>query len=236
MADEQKTEETKTESVNQEQVEETQKEESKGFSQSDLDDIVSKRVLRERKKWEDKYKELDVEGYEKWQTQQKKLELENQKKKGEFEKILKDTVDTKDKEISNLQSTLNKQLIEGQLMSSASSNGANKPEQVVSLLRSNLKLGENGSVEVHDDKGVQRYNKQGDPLTINELVKEFLDTNPHFQSPTPSGTGSVGKVGGNTQKPFKIADLDMSNPDDKKTYAEYRKQRDSKPSVINLTK
>ena len=79
MADEQKTEETKTESVNQEQVEETQKEESKGFSQSDLDDIVSKRVLRERKKWEDKYKELDVEGYEKWQNQQKKLELENQK-------------------------------------------------------------------------------------------------------------------------------------------------------------
>ena len=236
MADEQKTEETKTESVNQEQVEETQKEESKGFSQSDLDDIVSKRVLRERKKWEDKYKELDVEGYEKWQNQQKKLELENQKKKGEFEKILKDTVDTKDKEISNLQSTLNKQLIEGQLMSSASSNGANKPSQVVSLLRGNLKLGENGSVEVNDDKGVQRYNKQGDPLTINELVKEFLDTNPHFQSPTPSGTGSVGKVGGNTQKPFNLADIDMSNPVDKKAYAEYRKQRDSKPTLINLNK
>ena len=236
MADEQKTEETKTESVNQEQVEETQREESKGFSQSDLDDIVSKRVLRERKKWEDKYKELDVDGYEKWQTQQKKLELENQKKKGEFEKILKDTVDTKDKEISNLQSTLNKQLIEGQLMSSASSNGANKPSQVVSLLRGNLKLGENGSVEVNDDKGVQRYNKQGDPLTINELVKEFLDTNPHFQSPTPSGTGSVGKVGGNTQKPFNLADIDMSNPVDKKAYAEYRKQRDSKPTLINLNK
>ena len=35
--------------------------------------------------------------------------------------------------------------------------------------------------------------------------------------------------------PFKIADLDMTNPDDRKRYAEYKKERDGKPSVINLT-
>ena len=85
MADELKSEETKTESVEQVKVEETQKEESKGFSQSELDEIVSKRVLRERKKWEDKISEIDVEGYDKWKTQQKDLEIESQKKKGEFE-------------------------------------------------------------------------------------------------------------------------------------------------------
>ena len=235
MADELKSEETKTESVEQVKVEETQKEESKGFSQSELDEIVSKRVLRERKKWEDKISEIDVEGYDKWKTQQKDLEIESQKKKGEFEKILKDTVDSKDKEITKLQSTLNKQLIEGQLMSTASSQGAIKPDQIVSLLKGNLKLGDNGSVEVIDDQGVQRYNKKGDPLTIHEYVTEFLDTNPHYQSPTPSGTGSVGKVGGSTQKPFNIADLDMTKAEDRQKYAEYRKKRESSPTVINLT-
>ena len=107
MADELKSEDTKTESEEQVKVDETQKEESKGFSQSELDEIVSKRVLRERKKWEDKISEIDVEGYDKWKTQQKDQEIESQKKKGEFEKILKDTVDSKDKEITKLQSTMN---------------------------------------------------------------------------------------------------------------------------------
>jgi hypothetical protein len=43
---------------------------------------------------------------------------------------------------------------------------------------------------------------------------------------------NVGKV---NAKPFNIADLDMTNPDDRKRYAEYKKERDSKPTVINLT-
>jgi hypothetical protein len=34
-------------------------------------------------------------------------------------------------------------------------------------------------------------------------------------------------------KPLNLSDLDMNNPEDRKKYAEYRKQRNSKPYVIN---
>ena len=39
---------------------------------------------------------------------------------------------------------------------------------------------------------------------------------------------------GKTVKPFNIQDLDMSKAEDRKKYAEYRKQRDSAPVQINL--
>jgi hypothetical protein len=46
----------------------------------------------------------------------------------------------------------------------------------------------------------------------------------------------VSNVGqSNTQKTLNIADLDMSNPADRKAYAEYRKARDS-VTPINLRK
>ena len=80
-----------------------------------------------------------------------------------------------------------------------------------------------------------RYNPKGELLTIEDRVKEFLDANPHFRKGSLSGTGSQSTDGRKTVKPFNIQDLDMSKEEDRKRYAEYRKQRDSKPVQINLT-
>ena len=95
-------------------------------------------------------------------------------------------------------------------------------------MKSRVQLNKEGKVEVLDNSGTPRYNKDGDLLTVDEAVQEFLTQNAHFQSATPSGSGSVSNVGKSiTQKTLNIADLDMSNPDDRRAYAEYRKQRDS---------
>ena len=65
-------------------------------------------------------------------------------------------------------------------------------------------------------------------MTVEEAVQEFLTQNSHFQSATPSGSGSVSNVGkSNTNRTLNISDLDMSKSEDRKLYAEYRKQRDS---------
>jgi hypothetical protein len=107
----------------------------------------------------------------------------------------------------------------------------------VKLLRSQVKLNDEGKVEVLAENNQPRYNTKGELLSVDDYVQEFLTQNPHFQSATPSGSGSQGNVDRvNANQPFKIADLDMTNPEDRKKYADYRKQRDSKPSVINLTK
>ena len=102
------------------------------------------------------------------------------------------------------------------------------------MLKNNIQLNESGNVEILDKNGVTRYNKSGELLTTDELVQEFLTQNPHFVSATPSGSGSVSNVDRQElNKPLNLSDLDMNNPEDRKKYAEYRKQRNSKPYVIN---
>ena len=120
------------------------------------------------------------------------------------------------------------------LLSSASRNKAINPDQVVELLKNNIKLNESGNVEILDKSGLPRYNQSGELLTTDELVQEFLTQNPHFVSATPSGSGSVSNVDRtNSKQSFKLEELDMNNAEDRKKYAEYRKQRNSKPYVIN---
>ena len=122
-------------------------------------------------------------------------------------------------------------------MQSASKNKAINPDQVVSLLQNQIKLNESGNVEILDSQGLARYNNKGELFTTDELVQEFLTQNPHFVSATPSGSGTVSNVDRQElNKPFNLEDLDMNNPDDRKKYAEYRKKRNSEPTVINLNK
>ena len=92
-----------------------------------------------------------------------------------------------------------------------------------------------GKVEDLAENKQPRYNTKGELLSVDDYVQEFLTQNPHFQAATPSGSGSVSNVGKVDAKPFNIADLDMTNPEDRKRYAEYRKERDTKPTVIKLT-
>ena len=47
------------------------------------------------------------------------------------------------------------------------------------------------------------------------------------------GVGSQSSIEGKTVKPFNIQDLDMSKPEDRLKYAEYRKKRDMAPVQIN---
>ena len=236
MADEQKTDtvETATTEIQQEEVKvEENKEDS--FNKSQVDDIVKERLARERRKI---YKELGTEDINvaKSALQEKQeKELEIKKQRGEFDEIIKQQADKSNSEIANLKTQLEQIKINDSLLSSASKHRSNVPDQVVQLLKSNVKLNDDGKVEVLAENKQPRYNTKGELLSVDEYVQEFLTQNPHFQAATPSGSGSVSNVGKVDAKPFNIADLDMTKPEDRKQYAEYRKERDSKPTVIKLT-
>jgi hypothetical protein len=49
-----------------------------------------------------------------------------------------------------------------------------------------------------------------------------------------SGSGSQSAIGGNTVKAFKLQDLDLTKPEDRAKYSEYRKKRDSGAVEIKL--
>ena len=169
-------------------------------------------------------------------VKEKKDMQEKQKiQKGEFEEILKSKTQEWNKEKTQLENQLKDIKINKAILQSASKHKAINPEQVVSLLEKNIKLNDSGNVEVTDNNGVTRYNDKGELFNTDDLVKEFLNTNPHFVSATPSGSGSVSNVDrSGRHKDLNLAELNFNNPEDKKLYAAYRRQRDSKPTVINL--
>jgi len=201
------------------------------FTQAQLDNIIKSRLDAEQKKHQrtlDDAKKAEQEAF-------KEKEVKEAKSKAELEKLMQQRISEKDTEILKYKNEIKKERIDNSIMAVASKNNAINPSQVVSLLKDAIKLNDDGRVEILDNNSNIRYNEKGNLLTIEEKVKEFLQANPHFSVSGKSGTGSQSSVEGKTVKPFNIQDLDMSKPEDRAKYAEYRKERDSKPTQINLT-
>jgi acylphosphatase len=234
MADEQIKTDQVEETAPVEAVEE-KKEEEKTFNlkQNDLERIIQKRIAQERSALEKKYSGIDPEEARKLKEEKEEQEVERKKQRGEFEDLLKQQADKFNQEKTSLQKQLEQIKINDALVNSAVKNKAINPEQVTNLLKGKVKLNDDGRVEVLAENNQPRYNSSGELLSVDDYVQEFITQNPHFQAATPSGSGSKANVGKVDARPFNIADLDMSKADDRKAYAEYRKQRDSKPAIIN---
>ena len=228
---EEKTQETSAPVEAKEEVKQEQpKTESKSFTQEQLDNIVQARLMAERKKYERKMEEEDRQKTELLKQKQ----LEEAKSKSEIEKLMKERIAEKDSEITRYKTEIKKEKIDNSILSVASKNNAINPQQVVQLIEKEVKLNDDGRIEVLDNNSNIRYNAKGELLTIEDRVKEFLDTNPHFRNATVQGSGSKASIGGNTVKPLNIQDLDLNKPEDRKAYAEYRKKRDTGAIKINL--
>ena len=215
----------------QEQTPVVEKAPEQTFTQAQLDNIIKSRLEAEKTKHQrqlDEQKKKDDEVL-------KEKQLQDAKTKAEIEKLMKERIAEKDTELMNMKNMIKKEKIDNSVMSVASKMNAVNPQQIVELMKSNIKLSDDNRIEVLDKHNNIRYNDKGELLTIEESVKEFLDTNPHFSKGSLSGVGSQSSVEGKTVKPFNIQHLDMSKAEDRQKYAEYRRKRDSSPVQINLT-
>jgi len=218
--------ETGTPTVETDFTAETQEANTK-FTQEDIDRIVKERLVRERSKILKQYEGVDVERYKSLLDAEEKKQMEEQSKRGEFEKILQSTVGKKDQAIQQLQKELQAIKVDGAVLNAASGKKAVNPQQVVRLLKDQIRLGDAGVVEVLDDNGSVRYNDTGALMTAEELVSEFLSANPHFVSAGPSGTGSqssVSKANGQMGS-FDIDSLNMNDPAHRAIYKEHMKAK-----------
>ena len=195
--------------------------EQKTFSQAQLNSILESRVMAERRKYEKKIQEEENQKAELVKQEQ----LKEAKTKQDLEKIMQERLSEKEAEIQKIKGEMIAEKIDKQILAVASTNKAVVPEQIVSLLKSELQLADDGRVEVLDNNRNIRYNEKGQPLTVEDRVKEFLDTNPHFRQGSLSGSGSQSSIGGNSLKPKSIGDLDLNNPADRKIYKEMRNTR-----------
>lgn len=145
-------------------------------------------------------------------------------KRGEFEKILQDMAAKKDAEIAEKNRIIEEYTVNTPLLNAAAQHKAVNPQQVVQLIRNQVRLGENGQAEVVDASGVTRYDDSGNALSVENLVSEFLQTNPHFVAAAPSTTNTRSAVAGATLDNFDLEKLDLTKASDRQIYAEAKRK------------
>lgn len=195
----------------------------KTYSQKEVDDMIARAKGAIQRKITSKYDDLgDPEELRKIKAEHEKRLVEDQKKRGQFDEVIRDLAAKKDAEIAKRDEIIKSYTVDMPLVNTAAQFGAVNPKQVQALLKPNLRLGEGGEVEVLDEKGTVRYSDRGTPFKVEDLVREFLDQNPHFKAAGPATTQGKSNVSQSRDK-LDIAKLNMSNPADRKIYAEYRK-------------
>jgi hypothetical protein len=200
-----------------------QAEQAKTYSQEEFDQHMARMKASIQKKYEKTFAELgDINELKQLKTEAEKRRTDEQVKRGEFEKTLQELASKKDEEIRKRDDIIRNYSVDTPLVSTAAKYGAVNVDQVKTLLKPNVRLNADGEVEIVDHTGAVRYNDKGKPIGVEDLVKNFLDENPHFKSAGPTTTQTKTNVSQSREK-MDITKLNMSNPADRKLYAEYRK-------------
>jgi len=198
---------------------------AKTYTQEEFDRHMAGLKASITKKFERQLQDLgDLDELRELKRSAESKRIEEATKRGEFEKVLQELAAKKDEEISRRDRVIEQFKLEQPLINHASEFRSVNPDQVRSLLRNQVRLNPDGEVEVVDLKGQTRYNDSGRAIEVRDLVKEFLDANPHFVQPTVSTSTGSHSIRADSSK-IDPTKLDMKNPEHRKLYAELRKQR-----------
>jgi hypothetical protein len=201
---------------NQEQVS------KKTYTQEEFDNHMAGLKKSLASKYERQYSELgDVEELRQLKTEAEKRKQDEQIKRGEFEKTLQELAAKKDDEIRKRDVVITEYKVNSPLLDAAARYRAVAPEQVKALLHGKVRLGETGEVEVLGQDGSVRYDDSGKAVSVEVLVKEFLDTNPHFVQPGASTTNTRSQVTSTgSSSGFDLGSLDLTKPEHRAKYKE----------------
>lgn len=199
---------------------------SKTYTQAEFDNHMAGLKKSLASKYERQYADLgDVEELRALKTDAEMRKQEEQIKRGEFEKTLQELAAKKDDEIRKRDVVITEYKVNSPLLDAAAKHRAVAPEQVRALLGSSVRLGESGEVEVLDTTGNVRYDDSGKPVAVDVLVKEFLDSNPHFVQPGASTTNTRSQVSPTSaSSKFSLDSLDLTNAEHRKMYKEAREK------------
>ena len=214
---------------NQDQAE---KSTPKTFTLDEFNNAMASVRTKTEEKVLKQFQDVDVERYRELTAQEEKRKIEEQKKRGEFEKILKDTAEKKDSEINQLRTQLNSVKIDGAILNAASKYRAVNPDQVAKLVKDHVKLNDAGEVEVWGENNAPKYNDKGELQSVDEYIKDFLETNSHFRSAGPSGSGAKSNTQPDGIKDVDLDKLDMNNPEHRRIYKSLKSKQTSGPRMF----
>ena len=192
----------------------------KTFTQTELNEIVAKRVTQLKSRYEG----IDPEEYKTLKSLKEQVEEEQLIKKQDFDGVLKKHREKADAEVSRLRAELEKIKIDGALINASSKARAVSPDHVAQLLRNQLKLDETGQVVVLDTDGKPMYTDSAEPMSVDALVEGFLASNQYFKAAGPSGTGSQGNTREASTQSVDLRNLDMNLAEHREIYKKLRMQ------------
>lgn len=199
--------------------------ETKTYTQTEVDNMMARMKGSLSKKLLKPYEELgDPEELKTLKAQAEEKAQAEAIKRGEFEKTLQELAAKKDAEIQKRDSLITEYKVNTPIVDAAARYKAVAPDQVRNLLANSVRLGETGEVEVVGADGAVRYTDDGKALTVDNLVREFLDKNPHFVQATPATSNSNSNVLGKQVEKFDLNKLDLTSAEDRAKYAEAKKQ------------
>jgi len=199
---------------------------TKTYTQEEVDNMMGRMRGSLERKLLKPYEDLgDPEELRNLRKAEEQRKQEEALKRGEFEKTLQELAAKKDAEIQKRDSLIKEYKVNNPLLDAAAKHKSVNPTQVRQLLSDRVRLSETGDeVEVLDDKGNVRYDDSGNLLRVDDLVKEFLDANPHFKVAGAATTNSKTNVSSGTPSKFNLADLDLTNPEHRKLYKEAKQK------------
>jgi hypothetical protein len=208
---------------NTDTLDQSQANTGKTYSQEEFDKHMAGMRKSIEAKFEKQFADLgDIGELRKLKTQAEAAKEAEALKRGEFEQILKEKLSVKDAEIQKRDTVIKEYRVDTPLLNAAAKYRSVNPDQVKALLKNSVRLNDDGEVEIVGENNQVRYTDAGTPYSVDDLVKEFLDTNPHFVQPGPSSTNTKNSVVSD-KGVFDVTRLDMSNPADRAKYAEWKR-------------
>jgi hypothetical protein len=189
------------------------------YTQDEFDNHMAGLKSSITKKFERQFEELgDIGELKKLKSDAEKRSIDEATKRGEFDKVMLDLAAKKDAEIHKRDEIIREYKVNSPLLDSAAKFKSVNPNQVKQLLSSQVTLNEYGDTQVIDVSGKARYKDDGTPFAVDDLVGEFLKTNPHFASATPSTAHTQSNDGSQVKGDFDLSKLDMKNPAHRQKY------------------
>ena len=143
-----------------------------------------------------KLKDVDPVKYKEAMATLAKLEEDKATKAGDFEKVKTTLIENHGKTVKELtegrdgwKKKYETLAIDNTILTSAASGKAIKPKDIAALLRSNIKMGEDGVISIEKD-GKPELGEDGKSISIDSFVTTFLGENPHYVEGTGGGGGS----------------------------------------------
>lgn len=203
---------------------ETNTQEVVTYTQEQVDAMMARTRNSTEHKVSKKFEGVDIDEYRELKAAADKAKQKKAIEKGEFEKILQELAQRKDAEIEQRDKIITEYKVNSPLLDAAAKHKAVNPAQVRQLLNGQVRLNDMGDVEVVDSEGKVRYSDAGTAFTVEELVSEFLDSNPHFVQPTPSTTNTQSNHTVDNVGDFDLSKLDLTKQSDRELYAKAKAQ------------